>query len=195
MLARHASELLPRKGRVLDVGCGDGRLARAIMGRRPGLEFTGLEVLERETCEIPLQLFDGRHIPRDDYAVDAVLMVNVLHHTHDPTLLLREAARVARDAVVVKDHLLEGFLAGPLLRFMDWVSNAPHGVALPYNYWTLRQWRAAFNEIGLEVGEWREDLGQYSWPLSAAFGRRLHFMAQLVTRDARGWSRGEDPIP
>jgi hypothetical protein len=122
------------------------------------------------------------------------LIVNVLHHTDDPTWLLREAARVARGAVVVKDHLLEGFLAGPILGFMDWVSNAPHGVALPYNYWTFEQWSAAFDEIGLEVGEWREDLGQYSWPLSVVFGRRLHFMARLIPRHCRNCTRGADPL-
>lgn len=179
VLARHAADLLPADARVLDVGCGDGELARSVMDLRPDVTITGLEVLERATCAIPLELFDGAAIPREDDVVDAVLMVNVLHHTDDPEVLLGEAARVARRAVVLKDHLLEGFLAGPQLRVMDWGSNAPHGIRLPYNYWTLEQWTAAFRRLGLDVVEWREDLDQYAWPLSLLLGRKLHFMARL----------------
>jgi SAM-dependent methyltransferase len=178
-LARHAADLLPPEARVLDVGCGDGELARSVMDLRPDVTITGLEVLERATCAIPLELFEGVAIPREDDTVDAVLMVNVLHHTDDPEVLLGEAARVARRAVVLKDHLLEGFLAGPQLRLMDWGSNAPHGVRLPYIYWTVEQWTNAFRRLGLDVVEWREDLDQYAWPLSLLLGRRLHFMARL----------------
>ena len=66
-----------------------------------------------------------------------------------PTVLLREAARVARQGVVIKDHTRDGILAGPILRFMDFVGNAHHGVALPYNYWPRRCWIGAFEELGL----------------------------------------------
>ena len=34
--------------------------------------------------------------------------------------LLREAVRVARQAVLIKDHLVEGTFAYSTLRFMDW---------------------------------------------------------------------------
>ena len=33
---------------------------------------------------------------------------------------LREAKRVARRAIVIKDHACDGFLAWPTLRAMDW---------------------------------------------------------------------------
>ena len=62
------------------------------------------------------------------------MFVDVLHHTEDPMALLGEAVRVARKTIVVKDHTLNGFLAGPTLHFLDRVGNARHDVALPYNY-------------------------------------------------------------
>jgi hypothetical protein len=37
---------------------------------------------------------------------------------------------------LIKDHTLNGFLAGLTLRFMDWVGNACYGIALPYHYWS-----------------------------------------------------------
>ena len=67
-----------------------------------------------------------------DASFDVVMFVDVLHHTDDPLLLLQEAQRVGK-IILVKDHFRKGFLAGPTLRFMDWVGNAHHGVVLPYN--------------------------------------------------------------
>jgi hypothetical protein len=38
--------------------------------------------------------------------------LDVLHHTDDANVLLREARRVTRRDVLIKDHRLNGFLAG-----------------------------------------------------------------------------------
>jgi SAM-dependent methyltransferase len=179
VLSAHIAELLPRGGSVLDVGCGDGLMARAVLGRRPDLEVRGIDVLVRGDAAIVVDAFDGRRIPRGDKSVDAVLFVDVLHHATDPLALLREAARVARQAVVIKDHLADAPFAGLTLRFMDRVGNARHGVALPYTYWRRAEWRRAFGEVGLGVEEWRERLGLYPPGASLIFDRSLHLLTRL----------------
>jgi SAM-dependent methyltransferase len=165
---------------VLDVGCGDGRLAKLISQLRPDVEFTGIEVLVRPDCHIHVAEFDGRTIPFADRSFDAAMLVDVLHHTEDPTALLAEAARVAAHCVLIKDHLLGGWLSGLTLRFMDRVGNRRFGVALPYNYLRAAQWDGAFNTLGLTVEQWKPRLGLYWWPASLAFDRSLHFVAQLA---------------
>ena len=45
VLARHLAELLPRNASVLDVGSGDGLLARRVVEARPDLRFRGVDVL------------------------------------------------------------------------------------------------------------------------------------------------------
>ncbi len=127
-----------------------------------------------------MRRFDGLTLPYADRSHDAVMLIDVLHHTNDPIVLLREAARVARRAVVVKDHLREGFLAGPTLRFMDRVGNRRYGVPLPYTYWRTEQWGEAFRSLGLHVERWRDRLGLYAWPLHLLFERSLHFAARLT---------------
>lgn len=178
VLSRLLAALMPEGARVLDVGCGDGRVASLLLRQRPDLEVRGLEVGARAATLIPVEEFDGRTLPSPDAGFDVVLFVDVLHHTDDPQELLREGARVARRCLVIKDHLLQGPLARATLRFMDRVGNARHGVALPYNYWTPARWRQAFASLGLR-GSWETRLGLYPWPASWVFGRSLHFLARL----------------
>jgi SAM-dependent methyltransferase len=179
VLSEHLTKLIPQNARVLDVGCGDGLLDHLILQKRPDLEVRGIDVLVREQPYIPVDGFDGRIIPYADESFDAVIFIDVLHHTDDPTLLLREAARVARTAIVIKDHTQNGPFAGPTLRFLDWVGNARHGVALPYNYWPQERWRETFERLGLKIGAWKKELALYPPAANWLFGRSLHFIARL----------------
>lgn len=180
VLCRHLAEMIPEGSRsLLDVGCGDGRLAAAVRLARPELEVSGLEVLVRPGTRIPVTAFDGRTLPFVAGSFDAVMMVDVLHHTEDPSVLLREAARVSRRWVILKDHYLQGIGASATLRLMDWVSNARYRVSLPYNYQSPARWESLFASTGLHLHAERIDLGLYPWPASWVFGRRLHFVACL----------------
>ena len=182
VLADHLASLMPAGARVLDVGCGDGQLAHRLAQVRPDLSLSGLDVMVRPNAAIEVTPFDGSTIPLPDHFVDVVMFVDVLHHTHHPLVLLREAARVARQAVVLKDHLDEGFLSTPTLRLMDWVGNARHGVSLPYSYWSRDEWNSAFMATGLAIDAWRERLSLYPSPASLVFDRSLHFIARLIAR-------------
>ena len=179
VLAHHLSELLPRDASVLDVGSGDGLLARRVMDLRPDLRIRGVDVLPRAESHIPVAMFDGRTLPFNDREFDVVMMVDVLHHVAEQQQLLREMVRVSRRTIVIKDHFVRGPLAWRTLVFMDWVGNARYGVALPYAYWSKPEWDRAYASVGLRVAESREHLGLYPWPASLVFERGLHFMAKL----------------
>ena len=179
VLARHLADLAPQGTDILDVGCGDGQVAKLLLDQRPDLKISGVDVLARENTAIPIDLFDGRRLPCADATKDAVMFIDVLHHTPDPLVLLREAARVSGRWVIIKDHTCTGLGAGPTLRFMDWVGNAHYGVALPYNYWREPQWAQAFAELKLQPMRSVTSLGLYPWWAEWLFGRRLHFMAVL----------------
>ena len=179
VLSDWCSKLIPFNSKVLDVGCGDGRLARLIADKRPDISIRGIDVRQRIDAAILVETFDGESIPYDEGSFDVVMFVDVLHHAGQPMTLLREGARVARQAILVKDHLAEGMLAYSTLRLMDWVGNARYGVALPYNYWTLAKWLRAFDKLGLNINSWESNLGLYPFPADLIFGRSLHFFALL----------------
>ena len=179
VLAGHLAEFSPIGASVLDVGCGDGQVARIMLARRPDLQISGVDVLLREHTSIKVDLFDGANLPSENGSKDIVMFVDVLHHTVDPMVLLRESARVSRRWILIKDHNLNGYAANTTLRFMDWVGNSRYGVSLPYNYWPAERWESAFVELGLRPVRTLPEIGLYPRWANWLFGRRLHFITLL----------------
>jgi SAM-dependent methyltransferase len=173
------ADLIPPGALVLDVGCGDGLLAKSLCEKRPDIRIDGIDVMARGQTHIPVRVFDGLRIPYEDNGVDVALLVDVLHHSENPMTLLREAKRVARQAIVIKDHMAEGTLAELRLRFMDWVGNVRYGVSLPYDYWSRQRWEEAFRKLGLSVEYWTSRIHLYPPPAQWVFGGSLHFAARL----------------
>jgi len=180
VLADHIAELVPPKAHLLDVGTGDGVLASTLLRHRPDITIKGVDVLVRRKTLIPVAPYDGLRLPFGESSFDAVMFVDVLHHTDDPLSCMREARRVARTSIIVKDHIVSGPISEQTLRIMDIVGNARHSVRLPFNYWTRGKWQTAFRILDLAIATWKGDLGLYPWPASLILDRRsLHFLAKL----------------
>ncbi|NQZ73266.1 MAG: methyltransferase domain-containing protein [Dinoroseobacter sp.] len=182
VLSETLGNLVPDGSRMLDVGTGDGQIAKLIAAHATSVDVEGIDIMKRPTTHIPVTLFDGTVIPHEDKSFDVVSFVDVLHHTDDPEALLKEASRVARRAVIIKDHLSENWFDEITLRFMDWVGNAPHGVVLPYNYGSRADWSCWFEAAKLEAEEFETRVPLYPMPASAVFGRKLHFVARLTPK-------------
>ncbi len=182
VLSRQLAQAIPGRGTVLDIGCGDGQVAIALMRLRPDLKVEGVDVVPRPRTLIPVLQYDGTTLPLPDRCVDFVTIVDVLHHTEDPSVVLREAARVARHGVVIKDHLREGVLAQQTLAFMDWFGNLGDGIPMPYNFLSRQEWQQVFFKTRLELVTMEEKLDLYLPPARWVFDRGLHFVAYLTPK-------------
>lgn len=109
-----ALRFLPPSGRVLEVGCGAGRMLRAVHHARPSLALCGADVsqpaLRRAAERSPA--FEFRHVadargplPAADGEFDAVLLLDVLEHVEDPRAFLAEVSRSLRPGGVLHAHV------------------------------------------------------------------------------------------
>ena len=113
-----AEAFAPLAGRhILDIGCGPGALARALL--KLGAQVTGVDPSEaaiataRETVpEARFEVAEGDALPFPDGAFAGAVFLNSLHHVPVPSMrqALQEAARVTGAArmVVVVEPLAEG---------------------------------------------------------------------------------------
>lgn len=184
-LRRLVDAMLPeiRPGdRILDVGCGSGRLLHTLATdpRCPaGVEVHGLERAPRGGEPIPVTAYPGGRMPFADGAFDLVVVADVLHHEPDERSLLGECARVAKRAVLLKDHAREGPLAQARISLIDWAANAPYGVPCLYRYHTVKEWHSIAGDLGLTVGRQLHPMPLYPPHFEPFFGGRLQYFAVL----------------
>ena len=185
VLAERLAGMLPAASTLLDVGCGDGTIAKTMCQAIPGLAISGAEYSPRPKCAIPCIAFDGVHLPFPSRSFDGCMFVDVLHHSRDPLAVLLEAGRISRDFILIKDHLAEGTFDHWTLRLMDWVGNRPHGVELPYAYLSGEQWQEIYRDAGLVEVKTDRAIPLYPAPFSLVFGRNLHFISVLTKLEQR----------
>jgi len=98
------SDLAPVRGRVLDVGCGAGSVAKAVKRARPDLQVFGCDLsksaLELASSPDPegveFKLATAERLPFADGEIDFVWIFDVLEHVDSPEAVLREVFRVLR---------------------------------------------------------------------------------------------------
>jgi SAM-dependent methyltransferase len=97
------SDLRSVHGKVLDVGCGAGSVAKAVKRERPDLEVFGcdmsqsaLAVAGADAGGVDFKPATAERLPFSDGEMDFVWIFDVLEHVDDPTQVLCEVARVLR---------------------------------------------------------------------------------------------------
>jgi SAM-dependent methyltransferase len=101
---------LPRRGRVLELGCGEGKVLRTLARERPGLQLIGCDVRDVPPPDYSYEFRRIRErIPAGDAELDAALFVDVLEHLQEPRAALRELLRVLKPGGVLVGFVpLEG---------------------------------------------------------------------------------------
>lgn len=178
-IARAIATIAPLDSRVLDIGSGNGRLAERLTSYRQDLEIEGIDIKSAENPKLPIRVYDGHHIPYDDSSWDMCMLNDVLHHCTSPVEILREAKRVAREYILIKDHVADNLFDKTLLCLMDWAGNRGYDTPLPYNFLSSTDWLQLYAEFELEPQLTITNLELYSRPLTWLCDRRLHFLTLL----------------
>jgi len=193
-----------RPRRVLDVGCGNGSLLRALRVSWPDAQLLGCDPSRESIAQGyggDLKLWTGTasNIP-SDVTADLVIAVNVIEHTADPVAFL-----AALRAVLERDGLLviicpDGGRSGLDLLFAD------HAFSFGREHIGILMSRAGVLRVGasqapLSLGAFQMSIGRWR---DAPQTRRIHapprtsdlkrYLEQWQQLDARLQTRIEGPV-
>ena len=176
----YIARVLPRTGAcsVVDMGAGDGFLGSILEHYRPETSIVGVETHIRRLRHrgFKIVMFDGITAPFANGSFDYALLCNVLHHANDQAALLREALRLARHGVIIKDHLAETRYQHSQLAVLDVLGNRRFGASTVGHYLSSEGWSSLFADAGARVVERLEGLSFRRGPLRAVFGNHLEIM-------------------
>jgi 2-polyprenyl-3-methyl-5-hydroxy-6-metoxy-1,4-benzoquinol methylase len=92
-LLRHA----PARGKLMELGSGEGKVLRTLARERPALTLLGCDVRDVPPADAAFEFRRiEQGIPAGDGELDAVVFADVLEHVEDPSSTVRELLRVLR---------------------------------------------------------------------------------------------------
>ena len=156
------SRLVPPRSHVLDLGCGDGVMMEYLQTDKQCIGY-GIEI---DDAKIPVCVRRGVPVIQQDIkaglsmfgdnAFDTVLCLSALQMLQDVEGVLRDIARVGREAIVSFPNFAYWPHRVALLR-----GRMPVSKSLPYEWYdtpnlrcaTIKDFEELANEVGLEVIE------------------------------------------
>lgn len=99
-----AEQLSGVRGRVVDIGCGNGKFIQRLRDDRPELALLGLDIAPGILVSVPgpVAVADATRLPLATASVDAALALHMLYHVPGIPQAVRELSRVvARDGAVI----------------------------------------------------------------------------------------------
>ncbi len=147
-LAQEVLPYLEKDKPILDIGCGPGNVCKELTAR--GFCVTPLDVKNLSFVEgvTPL-IYDGKTIPFPGGAFRTSLLITVLHHTHNPVALVKEAKRVSKEIVIIEE-IYKNPIQKYLTFAMDSLTNLDL-INLPHTNKTDNEWKRIFNDLGLDL--------------------------------------------
>ncbi|KUF15337.1 class I SAM-dependent methyltransferase [Streptomyces silvensis] len=86
-------------GRVVDVGCGNGKFIERLRQDRPDLHLLGLDIAPGIIADVPgpVAVADVVRLPLADASTDAALALHMLYHAKDVAQAVSELSRIVAD--------------------------------------------------------------------------------------------------
>ncbi len=162
LLKAEAENILNAKGIVLDLGCGDGRIANQVFNRQIdfGLDISQSALKQARQRQIykKLLLAPAEKIPLDNNSVDLVFSNCTLEHIKDLERVLKEVSRILKPNGILAFTVPSKFYTEynfctkigfkPLTRFYGWLRNKKLN---HFHLYSLNQWEMLLNKHDLSL--------------------------------------------
>ena len=114
-----------RGARLLEIGCGSGRILASIHDHDKSLSLTGIDLsveqvrlARRDNPRVAFTVGDAHHLPFRDSSFDYVIFLDVIEHVRAPRQMLHEAVRVLKPGGTL--HFFSPAEAHGVYRFGRW---------------------------------------------------------------------------
>jgi 2-polyprenyl-3-methyl-5-hydroxy-6-metoxy-1,4-benzoquinol methylase len=184
-----------RKGKLLDVGCGEGLFLE--LASKNGWNIAGTEISPFAVTygkgRLGLNILQGEliNIGFPDNKFDAVTMWHVLEHTTNPLVILKEIRRILKDdgvfilAIPNLNNILSQWtyrlVKGKKMHLFD-----PSDRELHLYHFTPETIRLALEKTGFNVEKIVSDMGIVQWHIRSLnyFAQGISFLIGRIVTDA-----------
>lgn len=129
-------------GSVIDIGTGSGVIAHIL--KLSDIDIEALDVHDVTVSNlIKPHIYDGEIMPFENNKFETALIVYVLHHTKDPDIIIKEAARLAKRVIVFEDVITTKWNTW-LTKFLDSLINLEF-FGHPHSNRTHESWLESFD--------------------------------------------------
>jgi len=155
-------QYLPRRGRVLDVGCGFGLFSLYYAQVHPELDFTGFDMSDKRVevarraaerlglSNVSYRVQDARQFAATE-RFDAIYMLDVVHHVPGdavrPMLTELHRALAPGSRLVIKDVDTRPRWKRVYTHVLDWAMSP----SSPVRYWSSEELCSLLDEVGFGV--------------------------------------------
>lgn len=150
--SKFLKNIIVRNKRILDVGMGDGTIAKQIQ-KDYNADIIGIDVIDYNKTGVPLIIYDGKRINFKENNFDVVLIVEVLHHCNDVLSVLKEAKRVTKDKIIIFEDIYTSEMHKMITYIYDYIMNIRHAVNTPFNFRDKKGWIDIFKKLDLKLIE------------------------------------------
>lgn len=152
-------EFIVQEERILDIGAGGGWISNELRQRK-NIKATLLDVINFNQTDLKLIIYDGKSMPFPADNFDTSFLICVLHHCQKPLEVLKEAARVTKNKIVIIEDVHSSSFSRFLLCFKDVVINLAFCLLtklvremtnMSFNFKKTSEWEKIFKELNLKV--------------------------------------------
>lgn len=165
---------VPKKGKIIDLGCGDGVLTNYLALKEKGRDVLGIELNEERVKEADKGLENAKFVAGDileeDFAkADCILLVHVLHHLDSPDEQIKMLEKIEKKLKKDGELIIVEIDKKPFLKYVfTWITDA---ITVPvlfegklfstnFHYRSAKEWIRILKEFGYKIETARPHKGK-----------------------------------
>lgn len=159
-IASQMNGFIKKRGRVLDIGLGNGFVAKEIRDYYK-VHMEGVDIVDYNETDIKNTIYNGLNLPFKDNSFDCIIILQTLHHCTDQIQVLKEVKRVSKKRIIIMEDVYNNYFEKVITFMHDYISNKRKGVDCLYYFHNKKEWKSIFDKLGLKIEKEKDTVSKY----------------------------------